>query len=177
MSRVRIVIGSCLALAALCMPGLASADSAKCEILENGKPALGTFVVMAGDKRLGSGECGADAVKLAPGEYTVVVKLDGALDGPELRRQVQVAKGAPATARVDFRTAVLEVRIQREGRRAAGVVIVRRDGKQIGTLGGGVAAHLSAGSYEVVVRYRDQEQTFKQVSLEAGDKRSLEASF
>ena len=50
------------------------------------------------------------------------------------------------------------------------MAVIRKDGKQIGTLGSGVAAHLSAGSYEVVARYRSQEKRFDDVQIKKGER-------
>jgi len=61
--------------------------------------------------------------------------------------------------KADFPTATLEVRIASSGRRAAGMAVIKRNGQQLGTLGSGVAAHLSTGTYRILVRYRTQEKT------------------
>ena len=55
--------------------------------------------------------------------------------------------------------------------------MIRRDGKQIGTLGSGVRAHLSEGTYQVVARYRSKQQSFEAVKVTRGETRVLEASF
>ena len=57
------------------------------------------------------------------------------------------------------------------------MAIIRKDGKQVGTLGSGVAAHLSAGSYQVVARYRTQQKVFDAVAIEQGKPTVLEAAF
>lgn len=177
MMSVKRGLGIWLSVLALTSPAVASANSIKCEISTNNETAFGTFAVLDGIRELGNGQCGQDTVQAPPGKYTVVVKLDGALDGPEQRVPVEVDKGKPTVVKADFAMGSLTVQIQREGRRAAGVAIVRRSGKQVGTLGSGVAAQLSVGSYEVVVRYRDQEKVFADVKIEAGKAQSLEASF
>lgn len=155
----------------------ASGGSVKCEITENGQAAFGEITLMDGEKQVATGECGQAALNAPAGTYVAILSLDGALDGPEQRVEVTLKAGGTETARADFATGTLTVQIQREGRRAAGMAIVRRDGKQVGTLGSGVAARLSAGTYEVVVRYRSQTREFKDVVVKAGDARTLEATF
>lgn len=166
---------SCLALA----PATVAAQgkgTLQCEIQENGESASGTVVVLAGETEVARGSCGRD-LAVPAGSYTAVLALDGALDGPEQRKSLTVSAGKTASLTADFATGTLEVRIQREGRRAAGMAIIRRDGKQIGTLGSGVSAHLSAGTYEVVVRYRKQEKRFESVAITRGQRVSLDAAF
>lgn len=145
-----------------------------CEITENGRPATGTIVLMAGSAELGDGTCGKPVVVPAEAD-TAVLRLDGALDGPELRTPLTGAR--PAVLRADFATGLLEVRIQSQGRDTAGIAVIRRAGKQIGTLGSGVTAHLSAGSYEVIARYRSQERRFDKVAIQPDQRTALNVSF
>lgn len=147
-----------------------------CEIMENGRPASGIVRLLQGDAEIASGACGK-AVDVAPGQYTAALGLDGALDGPEQRKQVTVVAGQSLKVDADFATGLLEVRIKAAGRDAAGMAIIRKDGKQIGTLGSGVSAHLSAGTYEVVARYRAQERKFDNVQIEKDQRTSLDAAF
>jgi hypothetical protein len=157
---------------------VAAAGNAKvtCEITENGKPASGVVRLLQNEAEIASGACGK-AVEVAPGTYTAALGLDGALDGPEQRKQVTVAAGQSVKVDADFATGLLEVRIKAAGRDAAGMAIIRKDGKQIGTLGSGVSAHLSAGSYEVVARYRAQERKFDSVQIQKDQRTALDASF
>ena len=147
-----------------------------CEILENGEAGSGTLEILDGDKQVFSGSCGQD-IAIAPGSYTAVLALDGALDGPQSTQSLVVEAGKPASVRADFPTGILEVRIQSKGRPAAGMAIIRRDGRQIGTLGSGVAAHVSAGTYQVEARHRKQKKPFDNVKIRKGERVVLNAAF
>jgi hypothetical protein len=57
------------------------------------------------------------------------------------------------------------------------MAIIRKDGKQIGTLGSGVPAHVSAGTYEIVVRHRSEQKSFDAVVIARGEHKTLEVSF
>lgn len=147
-----------------------------CEITENGRPASGTIVIMAGAAEVADGACGKPIA--VPGNAdSAVLRLDGALDGPELRTPLAAGPARPAVLHADFSTGLLEVRIQSQGRDTAGIAVIRRDGKQIGTLGSGVTAHLSSGTYEVVARYRTHEKRFEQVDIQPDRRTALNASF
>ena len=148
----------------------------ECKVSENRGPASGTVTLLREGKEAYRGNCN----KVAPvpaGTFTAVIGLDGVLDGPERRVPVVIKAGETASVAADFATGTIEVRIQSKGRQAAGMAVIRLDGRQIGTLGSGVPAHLSAGTYQVVARYRTQKQEFGSVTIEAGKKEILEASF
>ncbi|MDH5672419.1 MAG: hypothetical protein OEZ06_09745 [Myxococcales bacterium] len=147
-----------------------------CKITENGESATGTVVLLAGDREVARGSCGR-VLSAAPGEYTAVLGLDGALDSPEQRHKVELQSSGPAEVAADFSTGELSVNIMRQQKRAAGMAVIRRGGKQVGTLGSGVSAHLSAGRYEVVARYRSAEKRFEAVQIERGKKIVLDADF
>ncbi len=114
---------------------------------------------------------------MAPGSYVAVLRLDGALDRPEQTRSIEVRAGATEALAGNFTTAILEVSIQADGRRAAGMARIMKNGRQIAMLGSGVSAHLSTGTYDVIVRYRTREQRFDGVTLSASERRGLDASF
>lgn len=163
--------------------GLAPADRAsaqaatvRCVIQENRLPASGTVALMSGDTQIASGTC-SRGIEVEPGTYTAVIQLSGALDRPSKEKSVTVAAGETKLVRVDFRTGMLEVRIEAKTRGGTGMAIVFRDGKKIGTLGNAVAVHLSTGTYDVVVRYAGQEQRFEKTRLRAGQHRVLRARF
>lgn len=161
----------------LLLASSAAADAAvSCEILENGAAASGTMLVLDGDREVGQTSCGK-SLSLPPGSYTAVLQLDGAIDGPEQRVPLTVGKDAPKPVKADFATGTLEVKITSESKAAAGMAIIRKDGKQIGTLGSGVPAHLSAGTYEIVVRHRAESKTLPSVVIAKGDKKTLDVSF
>lgn len=178
MARLTLGASALLATAGLAGHAAQAADDGKvvCEVKENGKPATGTISLRKGETEIASGPCGKP-LSAAAGQYTAVLGLDGALDGPEQQKPVTVAAGQSASVSADFATGTLEVRIRSQGRDTAGMAIIRKDGKQVGTLGSGVAAHLSAGSYQVVARYRTQQKVFETVAIEQGKPTVLEAAF
>jgi len=147
-----------------------------CRVLENGAPASGTMVIRSGQQQVATGACGAP-VSVRAGAYEVVIRLDGALDRPEQIKNVTVGAAGTSTVSADFPTAILEVRITSGGQRAAGMATLTRAGQQIGTLGSGVAGHLSAGTYDIVARYRTQERRFDAITLAPGQRRALSAAF
>jgi hypothetical protein len=165
------------ALLLWCLPVLA-ADDAKlaCEILENGSPASGTVALLQGTAEVAHGVCGKP-IAVPPGLYTAVLSLDGVLDGPELRQEVTIAAGKTTKLGNDFETGLLEIKIQREGHDTAGMAVIRKGDRQIGTLGSGVAAHLSVGAYQVVARYRAQQKNFDNVVIAKGQRTRLDAVF
>jgi hypothetical protein len=147
-----------------------------CEITENGEAASGTISVQRDGKEVASGTCGKE-LTLAAGSYTALVRLDGALDGPSQSKALRVDLNSKSLLKVDFETGTLEIRIASQGKRAAGMAVIKKNGQQIGTLGSGVAAHLSAGVYRVTARYRAQEKDLGDVVVSAGKPVTLEASF
>lgn len=152
------------------------AGSVLCEILENGQPASGMVVLLQGETEVGRGSCGRP-ISVPAGEYIAVLSLDGALDGPERRMPVSAQAGRPAKLSADFPTGLLEVKIRSQGRDTAGMAVIRKDNRQIGTLGSGVAAHLSAGTYQVVARYRTQQKGFDAVQIQKGQRTVLDVAF
>lgn len=173
-----VTAGTLLLLLGLPLTDAQAADTGKvaCEVKENGKAASGTLSLLQGEKEVASGPCGKPFA-VAAGEYTAVLSLDGALDGPQQKKPLTVAVGKNASVSADFATGLLEVRIRNQGRDTAGMAVIRKDGKQVGTLGSGVAAHLSTGSYQVVARYRSNEKVFDSVAIEQGKPTVLDASF
>lgn len=162
------------------LPGSADAQVAGakliCEITENGEPASGTISVQRDGKEVVSGTCGKE-LSLPAGTYSAVVKLDGALDGPSQTKSLSIEGSSKSVLKIDFATGTLEIRIASQGKRAAGMAIIKKNGVQIGTLGSGVAAHLSAGSYQVTARYRNQEKDLGTVAVSAGQRVALDAAF
>ncbi len=124
---------------------------------------------------MGSASCGA-ALSVPAGPATAIIRLEGALDNPSQTKAIQVAAGKTTSVAVNFETGALEVRIEAKGGRGTGIVTVNRGSKRIGTLGSGVAARLSAGTYEVVVRLGGQERRYS-VDLRAGQHRVVRAQF
>jgi hypothetical protein len=102
--------------------------------------------------------------------------LDGALDNPSKSIDVEVKSGKTTPIAVDFQTGVIEVRIETKGQRGIAMVTVSRGSKRVGTLGSGVAARLSAGSYEIAVRLGGEERRYS-VDLQPGQHRVIRAQF
>ncbi|MDD9944373.1 MAG: hypothetical protein OXU20_25235 [Myxococcales bacterium] len=174
-----------LVLLALCLlPGLAAGRAiatdqglVKCHISENSKSASGRLVIKAGDRVIAEGACREAGLRVPAGKYTAIVGLDGVLDAPEARRSVTVAPGQTARVSADFATGVLQLVFTQGGKPAAGMAIIRRSGKQIGTVASGVAAHLSVGRYEVTARYRHHRRDLGAVSVTAGGHKTLQVAF
>lgn len=152
------------------------AGKVTCKVLENGEAASGTVSLRKGDAEVAQGGC-SQPLTAPAGSYTAVISLDGALDAPEKSQPVTVQLGATVEIKADFSTGILQVFIDSDGKQAAGMAVIRRDGRQVGTLGSGVAAHLSAGTYEVVARYRTEKKGFENVKIERGKRLVLNASF
>lgn len=146
-----------------------------CSVTTNGTPARGTIVVERDGREVAGGSCGA-VLSVPAGKWRATVRLAGTLDNPSKQVDVIVTAGKATPVRVDFKTGVLEVRIETKGGSGTGMVTVNRGSKRIGTLGAGVAAQLSAGKYEVVVRYGGKERRFT-VDLHPGQRRLVRAQF
>ncbi|MDH4282738.1 MAG: hypothetical protein OEV36_08815 [Myxococcales bacterium] len=158
--------------------GAAAAESGeiRCSVTENGTPARGTVVINQKGREVGGGSCGGATVSVPAGRCEVTVRLDGALDNPSKNVDVEVKAGKTTPIAVDFQTGVLEVRIETKGQRGTGMVTVSRGSKRVGTLGSGVAARLSAGSYEIAVRLGGEERRYS-VDLRPGQHRVIRAQF
>ena len=146
-----------------------------CIVTENGSPARGSFEIEQSGRRVASGSC-ARPISAPPGKSKVTVRLDGALDNPAQSVEITVVEGKTTPARVDFKTAVLEVRIETQGQRGTGMVAVEKDGRRIGTIPHGVPARLSAGTYIVIVRLSGKERR-TQVELRPGQRRLVREQF
>lgn len=146
-----------------------------CEVTENGAPAPASIALYSNGRSVATGSC-ASALELPAGTYDAVVTLESALDRPSRTVRVTVPEGGLAAARASFETAILEVRFTAGGLPAHGLAIVERDGVTVGTLGSGVSARLSAGTYTIVARYRTAERRFV-VTLAPEQRRALRADF
>jgi hypothetical protein len=166
-----------LALSLSALPVLAAGEGKLvCEITENGKLASGTIVVLQGTTELARAACGKP-LSVPIGEHAALLTLDGALDAPEQRQPLRVQADKPIKITADFATGMLEVHITSQGHDTAGMAVIRKDGRQIGTLGSGVSAHLSTATYQVVARYRTQERRFEKVLVQKGQQTVLDANF
>lgn len=148
----------------------------ECTILENASAASGTIELKGSDGELISGSCGGP-VSAPAGKYSVELRLDGALDHPKKTSTVEVKSGETSQLKADFSTGILQIQAQEGERRVAAMATVYRGTSRVGSLGMGVTAHLSTGSYDVVVRYRSKEKRFSGVTLSAQQKRVLNAAF
>ena len=157
--------------------GAAKAQSGeiRCSVTENGASARGSVSVTQNGKEVGAGSCGA-TLPVPAGKCKVTVRLDGTLDNPSQIVDVEVRPGQTAPVSVDFKTGVLEVRIESKAQSGTGLVTVNRGTERIGTLGSGVTARLSAGKYQVVVRLGGQERRYD-VDLRPGQRRLVRAQF
>jgi hypothetical protein len=147
----------------------------RCVADENGASAPATIEIRQGQRIVANGAC-ASSLELPAGRYTATITLTSALDRPSRSLEVSVASGAEAIARASFATAVLEVNFTFEGEATRGIASVRQNGRELGTLGSGVPARISAGSYEIALRYRTTERVI-QVSLAADQRRAVRAAF
>jgi hypothetical protein len=166
---------ACLSLA-LAPAAADGSGRVSCSITENGQPASGVVSLQRNDQEISSASCGKE-FGVAPGTYTAALRLDGAFDGPERKQTIVVEAGAASKLTANFETGTLEIRIANLGKRAAGMAIIKRAGQQLGTLGSGVAAHLSVGTYRVIVRYRSQEKDLGDVNIAPGQHVTLDAAF
>jgi hypothetical protein len=173
-SYLRIALVLCVGA-----PSLALAEGTGkvvCAITENGQTATGVISVQKDGNEIATTSCGRE-LSVPVGKYVVALRLDGTFDGPEQRQNIEVKPGALQKLSADFDTGVLEVRITSRGRRAAGMAVIKRNNQQLGTLGSGVTAHVSAGTYRILVRYRTQEKDLGDVVIGPGQRLSLDAAF
>lgn len=147
----------------------------RCIAEDNGVPSSGSLEVFQSGRLVARGTC-AFPLSLPAGSYVAAITLDTALDRPTRSVPVVVGEGAEALARASFSTALLEVRFTDGASPAYGIADVRRNGVTLGTLGSNVVARVSAGTYDVVARYRTQERSFT-VTLGVGERRALRAAF
>lgn len=153
----------------------AQTGEVRCSVTTNGAPASGTIAIERGGREEAGGSCGT-VISVPAGKWSATIRLDGTLDNPSKQVDITVVAGKATPVRVDFKTGVLEVRIDAKGGSGTGMVTVNRGSTRIGTLGAGVAAQLSAGTYEVVVRYGGKERRYP-VELRPGQRRLLRAEF
>jgi hypothetical protein len=144
----------------------------RCTIRENGDRASGTIILKRGNDEVARGSCG-EAIGAPAGSYTALVSLDGALDKPTQSRPVTVSGGGEAAVQVDFATGTVEIQVTAEGRRAAAMATILRGSEKVGTVAGGVPAHLSAGTYDISVRYRGEEKRVAGVTIAAKQRREV----
>ena len=160
-------------------PGDVRPSELECVAFENGgyAPARARITDTGTGSVVWEGACGAEPAVLGEGAYEVAITLDLALDRPTQHRSVAVDDGQDVTIEAKFETSILEVRIQRDGERAAGIVRVLRDGQLIGTLGSYIPAHISSGEYSLAVSHRTDTETIGPFILTPGQRRAFTVSF
>lgn len=147
----------------------------RAEVVENGAPAIASVEVRQAGQVVASGST-ASPIQLPAGTYDVTLTLDGALDRPTRSVRVEVPEGGMATARASFSTAILEVRFTKDRAGVPGLATIRQGERVIGTLGSGVTARVSAGTYQIDARYRTEQRSYT-VTLAPGQRRALSAAF
>lgn len=148
----------------------------RCVALDNGVGASAALEVRRTDNSLvARGSC-ARLVELPAGTYLATITFEDALDKPTRTVTVRVAEGTEAIARASFETAILEVRFTADRQPVHGLAVVRKDGRELGSLGSGVTARVSAGTYQITARYRTREHAYT-VTLAPGQRRALRADF
>jgi len=148
----------------------------ECVALDNGAFAPATVRIRQGGNEVAVTSCGAP-IDLGPGSYDVTVTLEDSLDHPSQTVRVELEEGQDASIQAYFEMSVLEVRFEREGRRVAGIAEVYRGDQLVGTMGSGVAHRVSAGTYDIVARYRTESTIFENVVVEPEQRRAVRASF
>jgi hypothetical protein len=142
---------------------------------ENGAYAASTYQVRQAGRVIASGSSGSP-IALPAGAYEVAITLETALDRPTRTVRVLVPEGGVATARASFSTSILEVRFTKDRMAVHGLATVRQGDRVIGTLGSGVTARVSAGTYEIEARYRTEVRSYS-VTLAPVQRRALSAQF
>lgn len=153
----------------------ARSGSMTCRVEENGVVARASFQLLASGRTVATGDCG-QPIDVPAGTYQAVLTLETTVDRPQRSVQLTVPSGGSARATASFSTSTLEVRFTKDRRAVHGLAEIRRDGRTIATLGSGVSARLSSGSYEIVTRYRTEVRRYT-VTLAPGQRRALRADF
>jgi len=148
----------------------------KIAVFENGDTALASFLVRQAGSIIKQGSSDAP-VALNPGNYDVEVQLHGAVDQPKRLFSVKLSRGATETISAQFETTSLEVVIHVGNQRRSGMAKIQRNGTQVASIGSGLKAKISVGTYDIDVVYRNQVQQFSAVSLIAHEHRVVSASF
>ncbi len=156
-------------------PAPAGPGQLGCEVTSDGWIGQGLMEVRDSGRVIASGGCGAP-LEVPAGRYDVTLTFLDALDRPQQTVPVVVPEGGVARATASFATAILEVRITKDGAAAPGITSIVRDGREVGTVGSGVVARLSAGRYELNTRHRLETKT-SVVDLASGQRRAVRAAF
>lgn len=149
---------------------------AGCQITENGAAANGTLVVRRGATEVARGTC-AQSFTLPAGAYTATLTLDGIVDAPTQTAPLTVRGGVVTLARANFQTSILIVTLEQNGRRVPGRVALLRGGVRVGSIGSGVTSRVSAGTYDLEVRFRGQTRVLRGVTLAPTQRRGVRVRF
>lgn len=145
----------------------------RCSVENNGEDARGTIEVRREDGGIASqGRCDG-AISVPRGHYTVKVRLDGAADNATSEHSVDLHTQREFELRARFETGIAEISVVSNGRRAAALVQLEKDGERVASISSGVRAHVSVGRYTAVVR-RGSEERRVELDVRRGETTSLE---
>ena len=138
-----------------------------------------TVELIQNGRTIASAACGLGALPLSaiPGAYVARISLADTFDGTHRDVPVQVVAGQVRGLTVEVPTALLEVRAEVAGRLVFGRAIVRRSGNVVGSLGSGVVATLTPGSYDIEVVQGSQRRLLQGIRLAPGQRRALRVAF
>lgn len=146
-----------------------------CRVTENGTYAPATLEVSAQGRVVARGDC-SGPLDLPAGTYVATVTLESAVDHPQQSMTIRVPEGGVASVTASFATSILEVRFTKNRESVFGTAFLRRGGVVVATLGSGVPARVSAGTYELLERYRTEDRVV-QVTVAPGQRLAVRADF
>ncbi len=152
--------------------GAAAPARVDCEVLENGKPSLGSYRLLSGGAEIAKGSCGR-AAEAAPGSHELVISLDGALDAPVVRQRAELRVGQLTKAKASFETGELLVELTRDGHRTVGTIKLLQAKEIVATLTAGVAGRVSVGTYAVEIESRGERRSLDSVTIQRGERRRV----
>jgi len=160
-------------------PAPSTAGSLRCSATRNGVESRATVELIQNGRTIASAACGLGALPLSaiPGAYVARISLADTFDGTHRDVPVQVVAGQVRGLTVEVPTALLEVRAEVAGRLVFGRAIVRRSGNVVGSLGSGVVATLTPGSYDIEVVQGSQRRLLQGIRLAPGQRRALRVAF
>jgi hypothetical protein len=178
MPNYRRVLAFSSALACLAANPAGATPPARvdCEVLENGKPSLGSYRLLSGETQIAKGGCGRPADAPA-GKYELAITLDGAVDTPVFKQPVELRVGELVKAKATFETGEILVELTRDGHRTVGTIKLLRGKDTVATLTAGVASRVSVGTYGVELESRGTRRTLDAVAITRGERRSLREDF
>ncbi|MBX3270289.1 MAG: hypothetical protein KF729_08505 [Sandaracinaceae bacterium] len=156
-------------------PAPAAPGLVACAVTENGAGAPAFVEVRSSGRVIASGACGA-RIEVPAGDYHAMVTLESVLDRPQRTVAVRVPANGTGVVRVDFPVAIVEVRFTKDREPAFGQAILMVGGREVGSIGNGVPARVSAGRVTMIARYRTEVRTYE-LDLSAGQRRMITAAF